>query len=290
MRAINKRGLFDAGRIVRLKIKDIAVTGAAAHSDTQPGVIRELAGSIAKYGVLQPVPVRRSQSGYELITGEKRLRAAALAGLDEVPCIVMEASEQDSAALVLVDNLQRRGLDFMEEARALSRLINLYGYSQDEAARLTGRSQPSVANKLRLLKLPDSITGTLRAAKLTERHARALLRLLRFGERAAADALAEVIRCGFNVAQTDAYIDDLLTEYAAAETDAMAGIRVAAPLPPPLPEPPQLAVSHGHIRFFANTVRRGVKLLQKAGIGARCDLTDAGGEIRLTIILPKGAG
>jgi ParB family chromosome partitioning protein len=285
---MDKRGLFDAERIVYLKIDDIGVNRTAQYRDTRPGVIRELAGSIAKYGVLRPVSVKRAGVGYELISGERRLRAASLAGLEAIPCIVMEAGEQDSALLVLVDNLQRRGLDFMEEARALSRLINLYGYSQDEAARLTGRSQSAVANKLRLLKLPESITGSLRAAKLTERHARALLRLLRFGERAVAEALSEIIRRGYNVARTDAYIDELMSGCPAPETDAPTPRRDVAPARPAAGQP-ELAVLHGHIRFFANTVRRGIKLLQKAGIGAQCDIRDEGSEIRLTITLPKGA-
>jgi ParB family chromosome partitioning protein len=295
MRAINNRGLFDASRIVHIKICDINADRVSQYRDTRPGVIRELAGSISKYGVLQPVSVRRSGAGYELISGERRLRAAALAGLEEVPCIVMEASEQDSAVLVLVDNLQRRGLDFIEEARALSRLINLYGYSQDEAARLTGRSQPAVANKLRLLKLPDSITGSLRAANLTERHARALLRLLQFGERAVAEALAEIIRQGYNVAQTDEYIDKLISCNAnatAAAPPVGRGAAAGAPRPesqPSVPKQVEPVALHGHIRFFANTVRRGIKLLQQAGIKARCDIDDEGGEIRLTITLPKGA-
>jgi ParB family chromosome partitioning protein len=205
--------------------------------------------------------------------------------------------EQDSAALVLVDNLRRRGLDFIEEARALSRLINLYGYSQEEAARLIGLSQPAVANKLRLLKLPDSITDSLRAASLTERHARSLIRLLRFGERAVAQALSEIVAHGYNVARTDSYIDEVI----AAMSDFRDGAPNAAdaqPATPPssivpdAPEGPPQPVSsmiHGHIRFFVNTVKRGVKLLRKAGIPATCEVADAADDVSLTIMIPKSA-
>ncbi|MDR1298654.1 MAG: ParB/RepB/Spo0J family partition protein [Oscillospiraceae bacterium] len=284
MRHVKKRGLFETGQVVYLKIGDISADRETPRRDMPPGAMRELVSSVTKYGVLQPVAVKRAGAGYKLISGERRLRAAALAGLEELPCIVMDVSEQESAALVLVDNLQRRGLDFMEEARALSRLINLYGYSQDEAARLIGRSQSAVANKLRLLRLPDEVIVSLRAANLTERHARALLRLK--GDPAMSSALAEIIRRGYNVARTDEYIDELLsagdaaraqnaTEHATTPKTAQAAIRS------------EIAAAHGHIRFFIGTLRRSIKLLQKAGVAARYDVSDAGPEVRLTIMLPK---
>ena len=110
--------------------------------------LRELAESIRRHGILQPLTVRRQGTGYELVAGERRLRAAAMAGLREVPCLVAQVGEEDSALLALMENLQRRDLDCWEEAEALSRLIARYGLSQEEAARRLGRSQPAVANKL----------------------------------------------------------------------------------------------------------------------------------------------
>jgi ParB family chromosome partitioning protein len=284
MRHVKKRGLFETGQVVYLKIGEISADRETPHRDMPPGAMRELVSSVSKYGVLQPVAVKRADAGYKLISGERRLRAAVLAGLEELPCIVMDVSEQESAALVLVDNLQRRGLDFMEEARALSRLINLYGYSQDETARLIGRSQSAVANKLRLLRLPDEVLVSLRAANLTERHARALLRLK--GDPAMSSALAEIIRHGYNVARTDEYIDELLSAGAAARAQNAAE-HAGAPKTAPPPARTEIAAAHGHIRFFVGTLRRSIKLLQKAGVAARYDVSDAGPEVRLTITIPK---
>jgi ParB family chromosome partitioning protein len=284
---MKKRGLFETNRVVHLGIGDISVGGGAPRRDISPGEMDELVVSVSKYGVLQPLSVRRTEAGFELISGEPRLRAAAMAGLGEVPCIIMDMDEQDSAALVLVDNLRRRGLDFIEEARALSRLINLYGYSQEEAARLIGLSQPAVANKLRLLRLPDSITDSLRAANLTERHARSLIRLLRFGERTAAQALSEIIERGYNVARTDSYIDEIIASLSDQPAPAPEPLPAAAA--PPAPSQPAPSMIHGHIRFFVNTVKRGVKLLRKAGIPASCEVADAADDVSLTIMIPKNA-
>jgi ParB family chromosome partitioning protein len=290
---VKNRGLFEVSRIVYLDIGDISASLDTTRRDMAPGAMNDLVTSVSKYGVLQPVSVRHADSGYELISGERRLRAAKLAGLREIPCIIMDVSEQESAALVLVDNLQRRDLDFIEEARALSRLINLYGYSQDEAARLIGRSQPAVANKLRLLKLSDAITGRIRAAGLTERHARALLRL--GGERAASAALDEIISRRLNVSQTDKYIDELTSEKTAQTKQGDSGAQAApAPRNAPAPIPDENersnpAITDGHLRFFINTVRRGIRLLQKAGVRARCDVSDHDDQLVITIGLPKGA-
>ena len=152
--------------------------------------LAELAASIRSCGILQPLTVRRAGDGYELVAGERRLRAARIAGLREVPCLVAQVGEEDSALLALMENLQRRDLDCWEEAAAIARLISRYGLSQEEAARRLGRAQPTVANKLRLLRLPEDVRNLLRENGLTERHARALLRLQdpgRRGHGAAAD-------------------------------------------------------------------------------------------------------
>ena len=127
--------------------------------------------------MLNPLTVRLRDGRYELVAGERRLRAARLAGLCDVPCILLDVSLEDASLIALVENLQRRDLDFIEEANGLSQLIKLFGMSQEEAARRIGKSQSAVANKLRLLKLPDDVLRSLRDNGLTERHGRALLRL-----------------------------------------------------------------------------------------------------------------
>ena len=139
--------------------------------------LAELAESIRCYGILQPLTVRRAGGDFELIAGERRLRAARLAGLREVPCLIARVGEEDSALLALIENLQRRDLDYWEEADALARLIRRYDLTQEQAAEKLGKSQSTVANKLRLLRLPEDVRALLRENGLTERHARALLPL-----------------------------------------------------------------------------------------------------------------
>ena len=162
--------------------------------------LRELADSIRAYGILQPLTVRRVEDGYQLIAGERRMRAAAMAGLREVPCLVAQVDEQDAGMLALIENLQRRDLDCFEEAAAIARLISRYGLSQEQAAEKLGKSQSAVANKLRLLRLSEPVRQALRQSGLTERHARALLRLP--DEEARLSALAEIVRRQMNVART----------------------------------------------------------------------------------------
>ena len=136
-----------------------------------------LSDSIRRYGILPPLTVRRTDEGYELIAGERRLRAAKIAGLREVPCLLARSSEEESALLALIENLQRRDLHYLEEAAAIARLIATYGLSQEQAAERLGKSQSAIANKLRLLRLSPDCVRLLREHDLSERHARALLRL-----------------------------------------------------------------------------------------------------------------
>ena len=172
-----RKGEFFSSRVRYISLNQIRPNPQQPRRSFDEDSLSELAESIRSYGILQPLTVRRQGTGYELVAGERRLRAAAMAGLREVPCLVAQVGEEDSALLALMENLQRRDLDCWEEAEALSRLIARYGLSQEEAARRLGRSQPAVANKLRLLRLPDSVRQFLQENGLTERHARALLRL-----------------------------------------------------------------------------------------------------------------
>lgn len=137
--------------------------------------LTRLARSVAEVGVLQPLCVHRDGNGYTLVSGERRLRAARMAGLHEVPCIVLDASEEESGLYALVENLQRRDLDYLEAAEGIAHLIARYSMSQTEAARRLGMSQSAIANKLRLLQHPPQVRAALRESGLSERHARALL-------------------------------------------------------------------------------------------------------------------
>lgn len=160
MQLLRKKGLLDSPRVLFLPVDAISPNPNQPRRVFGTQELEELAGSIQALGLLQPLTVRRRADGWELVAGERRLRAAKLAGLEEVPCISLQIDDQRSSLLALVENLQRKDLDFWEEALALDRLISVYHLSQEEAARRIGKSQSAVANKLRLLKLPED---TLRA-------------------------------------------------------------------------------------------------------------------------------
>ena len=228
--------------------------------------LSELASSIAQVGVLQPLSVRRTADGWELIAGERRLRAAKLAGLARVPCLNVEADDGASALLALVENLQRKDLDVWEEAAALRQLIDRHHLSQEEAARRVGKSQSAVANKLRLLKLPPDVIDGLRANRLSERHARALLRL--DSPALQRSTLDHMVRHQLNVAQTEAYIE-----------------RLVQAVPAPRRAVPVYRIRD--VRLFLNTVKRSLAVMQSAGVDARCGKEETDSEITLTIHIPK---
>lgn len=141
------------------------------------GELQELAQSIEAYGIIQPIVVRKAGDRYQIVAGERRFRACCLLGLQEIPAIIQEMEDEKVAAISLIENLQRRELNYFEEASAYSALINVFGMTQEELARKIGRSQAAIANKLRLLRLPEQVRSLILTERITERHARALLKL-----------------------------------------------------------------------------------------------------------------
>ena len=208
MQATRTRPALRRGGIVYLSTEDIVPNPVQPRKHFDDEGLEELSRSIKDYGILNPLSVRLRGSRYELVAGERRLRAARMAGLKEVPCILLDVNMEDASLIALVENLQRRDLDFLEEANGINQLIRMFGMSQEEAARRIGKSQSAVANKLRLLRLPQDVLEGLRQNGLTERHGRALLRLPDSGSQRA--ALLYIIDNGLTVAATDAYIDALL--------------------------------------------------------------------------------
>ena len=164
---LTKKGLFENGRVMFLPVDAIQPNPNQPRRIFSQPELEELAGSIRELGVLQPLTVRRREGRWELVAGERRLRAARLAGLESVPCLSIQTDSQSSSLLALVENLQRRDLDFWEEALAIRRLIDTYHISQEEVARRIGKSQSAVANKLRLLKLPEEVLSVLRDGRAT---------------------------------------------------------------------------------------------------------------------------
>ena len=208
MQLLRKKGMLDSNRVLFLPVDVIAPNPDQPRRVFPQHELEELAASIRSLGLLQPLTVRRGERGWELVAGERRLRAAKLAGLTEVPCLSLQIDSQRSSLLALVENLQRRDLDFWEEALALNKLISTYHLSQEEAARRIGKSQSAVANKLRLLKLPTPVLERLRDGGATERHARALLPL---GDPALqTQAVDTILKEKLTVAQTEALVDRLL--------------------------------------------------------------------------------
>jgi len=166
-----------AGPVVELPITAIGPNPNQPRKDFDDNALAELAGSLRRSGVLQPVVVRRLGDGYQLVVGERRWRAAKLAGLERVPAVVREATDSESLELALVENLLREDLNPMEEAEAYQRLLAEFGWTQEELAQRVGRDRSSIANCLRLLKLPELIQTDLRSGRLAMGHARALLSL-----------------------------------------------------------------------------------------------------------------
>lgn len=268
MALMRKRGLFESNRVLYLNVNSIVPNPNQPRKLFPRSALEELSDSIRQHGVLQPLSVRRLGGGrYELISGERRLRASRMAGLESVPCIVVNADQLESSLLALIENLQRRDLDFVEEANALHTLITTYHLSQEEAARRVGKSQSAVANKLRLLKLSPTTLDALRSGGLTERHGRALLRLPPEQQKT---ALAHILSQGLNVAQTDAYIDQLL-----------------APAPPKPPKRSKPKIYIRDIRLFLNTLHRGLDIMQRSGLNASCGQEEDEDTLTLTITIPK---
>lgn len=191
-------------RLVLLPIGAILPNPAQPRRAFDRAALSELMVSIAQIGLIQPLTVRRSGDGYELISGERRLRACRALGYSEVPCIIADASEERSAYMALVENIQRSDLHFLDEAESYHNLLHTYDLSQEQLATRLGKSQSFLSNKLRLLKLPKAMRARIREANLSERHARALLGLS--DEETQWRALDQIQKGDLNVKQTEQLI------------------------------------------------------------------------------------
>ena len=251
---------METGRVVFVPAKNIRPNPAQPRKVFRQEALEELAESIRRHGVLQPLSLRRVGGGYELIAGERRLRAAKLAGLSEVPCIVMAMDDRESGTAALVENLQRQDLDFVEEAWGISRLMQLGGFSQEQVAKLLGKSQSAVANKLRLLRHSPEVLSALQEAGLTERHGRALLKLEREADKLS--AIAVITRQEMSVSRTEKYIAELLSDKNR--------------------EPRRASVTS-----FLNSLTHSLAKIQSSGIGAVSERRETENMIVLTITIPK---
>ena len=270
MQATKTRAAARSG-ILYLRTDELQSNPVQPRTEFDDEALSELAESIRSYGILHPLTVRRRAGRYELVAGERRLRAAKLIGLREVPCMLLDVSMEDAGLIALVENLQRKDLDFWEEANGIRQLIRMFGMSQEEAARRLGKSQSAVANKLRLLKLPEDVLETLRSRGLSERHARALLKLPDDASRRA--ALRKMIDRNMTVAAAESYIDALLAEKRASE--AAEGKRTFV---------------MRDLRLFLNSVTRSLELMKQGGVAADMEKRETEDALILTISIPKGRG
>jgi ParB family chromosome partitioning protein len=234
--------------------------------------LEELCNSIKQYGVIQPINVRKiSTTNYELVAGERRLRAAVMAGLKEIPAIIIKVTDNDSAVMALIENLQREDLSYMEEAEGYNNLINEHGFTQEELAQKIGKSQSTIANKIRLLRLPPMVKKILADNSLTERHARALLKL--HDEQLQLRVLKLICEKGLNVKRTEELIERAIEKYTRQDKDK-----------PPVRK---FTKAIKDIRIFVNTIRQAIDLMKKSGVNAKAAQLDRGEYVEFIIRIPK---
>ncbi len=225
-----------------------------------------LAQSIRQNGIIQPIAVRVNNRGeYELISGERRLRASRLVGITQIPCIIMEANDEKSALFALIENVQRCDLDFFEEAVAIEKLLTDYGMTRDEICKKLGKAPPTISNKLRLLRLPEDIRMRITQENLTERHARAMLKLTSVSQMERAMSIIAEKR--LNVAETERLISQILTN------DSR-------------PRQPTVKLFKD-VRIFVNTLNHAVDTMRRAGIEADSAKSETDEYIEYIVRIPK---
>jgi len=231
----------------------------------------ELTNSIKSYGVLQPIVVRRNgRMGYEIIAGERRWRACKKAGLKEIPAIIKDAKDMDSAILALIENIQREDLNFIEEAEGYRQLIQECGVTQEQLAMKLGKSQSTIANKMRILKLPPEIISIISQKKLSERHARSLLKLP--DKELQMQILKQVVEENLSVRQTEELIERTI-EKINNDNKKEKG--------------KSFKIAIKDVRIFVNSVRKLVKTIKETGVKAEYKEIDKGEFIELQVQLPK---
>lgn len=229
--------------------------------------LMELAQSIRENGLIQPITVRPDEEGYEIIAGERRYKACILAGYSEVPCNVMSADEQRLAELALVENIQRENLTAIEEAKAYVQIMRSSGMTQEELALRVGKSQSTVANKVRLLNLPQEIQEAVASRQITERHARALLSVVPGQQKEVYD---QIVRRGMNVRQTEQLIETMKEKKEKRE-----------------PRKPVFRGVARNVKIAVNTVYQAVEMIRRTGIVVDTEEAETDTDVRIIIKFPK---
>lgn len=253
-----------------IQIKNIRPSPYQPRKTFNQKSLEELSQSIRSYGVIQPISVRHlNGESYELIAGERRLRASELAELDKIPAIIVEYRDKESAMIALMENLQREDLNFIEEADAYNNLILDHGFTQQEIALKMGKSQSTIANKVRILKLPDDIKRDLIEYNLTERHGRALLKLSE--DDLKRNILERVIKNELNVSKTEALVEDILKDLTNTdEEDSKQNIKGLI-----------------NIRIYLNTIKKAYSAIKDSGLEAEYREVDKGDHVEVVVRIPK---
>lgn len=263
MKTADNTCLLGKNRVENVKISSISVNSNQPRESFDEAALLRLAESIRENGLLQPLTVRKSGKDYELIAGERRLRALKLLKRKTAPCIVISADTEKSAVLAIIENIQRENLNVFEEAKAIATLIEKWGVSQSEAAKRLSLSQSAVANKIRILRLSESEQKIILEKGLCERHARALIKISDAEQRK--KALEYIARRGLNVTESEKYIEKLLNFKKGGRQKFV----------------------FKDLRIFVNTINKAVDTMRASGIRASATKDESDGYIEYTIRIPK---
>ncbi|MCL2580312.1 MAG: ParB/RepB/Spo0J family partition protein [Oscillospiraceae bacterium] len=262
---LQRRNNSEINKVVLLPVEEVATNPSQPRKYFDQDGINELSQSILTNGLLQPISVRKLDGGgYQLVAGERRLRAFKYLGHEKIPAIVENYTDEQSATLALIENLQRRDLHYFEEAAGIEQLMITLNMTQQQISQKLGKAQSTVANKLRLLKYSDETQAKMIAGNLTERHARALLSL---PEPDDTQAIDYIIQNNLNVEQTEKYVQRLWDEKNRPKTVRTVIIK--------------------DMRIFLNSINKAVKLMQSAGIDVSSQKKEMDNHIELVVKIPK---
>lgn len=259
-------------QVVQIKVEDIVPNRYQPRTIFDDSKIEELAKTIRTHGIIQPIVVRKIEDGqgYELIAGERRWRAVQSLGWENIPAIIKNMTDTETASVALIENLQREELTVIEEALAYDQLLHIHGLTQEALAQRLGKSQSTIANKLRLLKLPKVVQQALFNKEITERHARALISLK--DPEKQEQLLQIILENKLNVKQTEEYVDKLLYP----NEDEQKKKRK-----------PKLRGISKDIRIALNTIRQSVNMVQETGMKVQTEENDSEDFYEITIKIPK---
>lgn len=266
---------FPTKEIVYLDVNKIKVNPNQPRKFFSLDGITELSNSIHEHGILVPLSIRYTKGNYELIAGERRLRASKMANLSEIPCIIIDADTEQSQVLAVIENLQREDLNFIEEAEAFQSLLRDHGYTQDMLAKKICKNQSTIANKLRLLKLEDSVKSILIENNLTERHARALLKLP--DEKSKLEVLSTVLKKSLNVSKTELLIENKLNSSNLLSPKELEERRKRQ----------KVKMIIKDVKIFVNQIRLAVETIKSAGINASYEVNQSSTGYNIVVNIDK---